>query len=234
METRYTPRTGYCQQDMKYILALLIVIMVAAGLVFLGNDEKASDEPVTGLPWQIDILPNGNTRVFGIEPGQTTLETAIELLGNDMELAIIAAPGEPGTLEAYYSHYSAGPITGKLILIMDIPEAVLTDMRERAFQDGGTRRHHLHPDDLPLARRTPVSVITFMPSFDLDEAIAQERFGTPLEIIQVNEQQQHLLYPDKGLDLILNTDSRELLQYLQPRAFSEHRAALQSQSTDAQ
>jgi hypothetical protein len=72
-----------------------------------------------------------------------------------------------------------------------------------------------------------------MPSLDLDEAIAQDRFGTPVEIIQVNEQQKHLLYPDKGLDLILNADSKELLQYLQPRAFSEHRAALQPYSTDA-
>jgi len=216
---------------MKYIFALLIVLVVASGLVFLGNDEQVSDAPVTGLPWQIDILPNGNTRVFGIEPGQTTLGAAIEHLGNDMDLAIIAAPGETGTLEAYYSHYSAGPVTGKLILVMAVSAEVLTDMRVRAFQDGGTRRYHLHPDDLPAAYRTPVSVITFMPSFNLDEAIAQDRFGKPVEIIQVNEQQKHLLYPEKGLDLILNADGRELLQYLQPRAFSMHRAALQPQST---
>lgn len=217
---------------MKYIFALLIVLVVASGLVFLGNDEQASDAPVTGLPWQIDILPNGNTRVFGIEPGQTTLGAAIEHLGNDMDLAIIAAPGEAGTLEAYYSHYSAGPVTGKLILVMAVSAEALTDMRKRAFQDGGTRRYHLHPDDLPAAYRTPVSVITFMPSFNLDEAIAQDRFGKPVEIIQVNEQQKHLLYPEKGLDLILNADGRELLQYLQPRAFSMHRAALQPQPTD--
>jgi hypothetical protein len=238
LEIRYTPQTasrhqqtGCCQEYMKYIIALLIVILIAAGLVLQGNDEKASDAPVTGLPWQIDILPNGNTRVFGIELGLTTLETAIAQLGNDMELAIIAAPGETGTLEAYYSHYSAGPITGKLILIMDVPAEMLTEMRVRAFQEGGTRRHHLHPDDLPVARRAPVRVITFMPSFNLDEAIAQERFGAPVEIIQVNKQQKHLLYPGKGLDLILNADGKELLQYLQPQAFTQHRAALQPQST---
>ncbi len=214
---------------MKYLFALLIISMIAAGLVFIGNDEQASDAPVTGLPWQIDILPNGNTRVFGIEPGQTTLGTAIELLGSDMDLAIIAAPGETGTLEAYYSHYSAGPITGKLILVMEASPGLLTDMRPRAFQEGGTRRYHLHPDDLPVAYRTPVRVITFMPSFNLDEAIARGRFGPPAEIIRVSGQQQHLLYPDKGLDLILNTDSKALLQYLQPRAFSMHRTSLQPQ-----
>jgi len=214
---------------MKYFLALLIVILLAAGLVFFKSDEQASDEPVTGLPWQIDRLPDGNTRVFGITLGQTTFGEAIELLGKDMDLAIIAAPGETGSLEAYYSHYSAGPITGKLILVLDIAPDVLSTLREQAFHDGGTRRYHLHPDDLPAAYRSPVRVITFLPSFNLDEDIVQNRFGMPAEVIQVNEQ-QHLLYPGKGLDLILNSDNRELLQYLEPQAFSAHRAQLRQKS----
>jgi len=215
---------------MKYFLALLIVILVSASLVFLKSEEHASDEPITGLPWQIDNLPNGNTRVFGITLEQTTLGEAIELLGDDMDLAIIAAPGEAGSLEAYYSHYSAGPITGKLILVVDIAPDVLLTLRERAFHDGGTRRYHLHPDDLPVAYRAPVSIITFLPSFNLDEDIVQDRFGTPAEVIQANEQQKHLLYPDKGLDLILNADSKELLQYLHPHAFNAHRLQLQRES----
>ena len=212
---------------MKYLIVGLIVILAAAGLTFLGHDEPHGNEPVTGLPWQIDRLADGNTRVFGITLGQTTLGEAIALLGDDMDLAIIAAPDEAGSVEAYYSHYSAGPITGKLILIVDIPSARLAPMRERAFHDGGTRRYHLHPEDLPLAMRAPVRVITFLPSFNLDEAIIEDRFGSPAEVIQVNAGQRHLLYPDLGLDLILSTDTRELLQYLQPQAFGAHRSHLQ-------
>jgi hypothetical protein len=212
---------------MKYFLALLILCLVAAGLILFKTDKQASDEPVTGLPWQIDRLPDGNTRVFGLTLEQTTLGEAIERLGDDMDLAIIAAPGETGSLEAYYSHYSAGPITGKLILVTDIAPDVLASMRERAYHDGGTRRYHLHPDDLPAAFRAPVGVITFMPSFNLDEGIVQDRFGTPFEVIQVSEQQKHLLYPDMGLDLVLNADSNDLLQYLHPQSFSAHRAQLQ-------
>jgi len=214
---------------MKTFLALLVVVLLAAGLVFFKSNEQASDAPVTGLPWQIDKLPNGATRVFGITLGQTSLGAAMELLGDDMDLAIIAAPDEPGSLEAYYSHYSAGPITGKLILILDITPDVLLSLREHAFQDGGTRRYHLHPDDLPVAYRAPVRIITFLPSFNLDEEIAQARFGTPAEVIQVHPEQKHLLYPDKGLDLVLNTDSKELLQYLHPQTFRAHRAALQQE-----
>lgn len=212
---------------MKYFLALLLIIMAVVSLVSFNKDEQHNDNPVTGLPWQIDILPGGETRVFGITPGRTTLGEAIRQLGDDMELAIIAAPHETGTIEVYYSHHSFGPITGKLILVLDIAPDVLAALRERAFQDRGTRRHHLHPDDLPAAHRAPVKVINFMPSFNLDEEIAQSRFGTPAEIIQVHAGQKHLLYPDKGLDLILSADGKEVLQYLSPGEFSAHRAQLQ-------
>lgn len=212
---------------MKYFLALLLIIMAVVSLVSFNKDEQHNDNPVTGLPWQIDILPDGDTRVFGIVPGRTTLGEAIRQLGDDMELAIIAAPHETGTLEAYYSHHSFGPITGKLILVLDIAPGELAALRKRAFQDRGTRRYHLDPDDLQAAYRAPVKVINFMPSFNLDEEIAQSRFGTPAEIIQVHAGQKHLLYPDKGLDLILSADGKEVLQYLSPGEFSAHRAQLQ-------
>ena len=216
---------------MKYFLSLLVVILVVVGLVSFSNNKQPNNDPVTGLPWQIDSLPGGDTRVFGITLGRTTLGEAIAQHGDDdMDLAIIAAPHEAGTLEAYFSHYSAGPITGKLILIMDIAPDALSSLRKRSFQDGGTRRYHLHPDDLQVAYRAPVKIINFMPGFNLDEEIAQARFGTPAEIIRVNEQQKHFLYPGKGLDLILNTSGKEVLQYLPPGEFSAHRAQLQPPS----
>jgi hypothetical protein len=215
---------------MKYVIALLSVILLMAGLMFFNGEEQHSDEPVTGLPWQIDILPDGGTRVFGITLGQTTLGETIGQLGNDLKLAVIAAPHETGTLEAYYSHHSAGPITGKLILILDIAPDMLSAMQQRGYQDGGTRRYRLHLDDLPAAYQAPVRVINFMPSFNLDEDIVQARFGIPAEVIQAHAQQKHLLYPDRGLDLILNADGKEILQYLPPGEFSAHRAQLQLSS----
>ena len=217
---------------MKYFIALLIVILVVVSLMFFNGEEQHSDEPLTGLPWQIDILPDGDTRVFDITPGRTTFGEAIELLGKDLDLAIIAAPHETGALEAYYSQHSFGPITGKLILVLDIAPDMLSDMRKRGYQDGGTRRYRLHPDDLPAAYRAPVRIITFLPSFNLDEEIVQARFGTPAEIIQLNEQEKHLLYPDKGLDIILNAEGKEVLQYLPLGEFSTHRTQLQQRNNN--
>jgi hypothetical protein len=219
--------------QVKYFTVLLIAILVAVTLALYNSDERSnsgesdSDEPLTGLPWQIDRLPDGDTRVFGITPGRTTLGDAINLLGSDMELAIIAAPRETGSLEAYYSRHSFGPITGKLILVMDITPTALSSMRQRAFREAGTRRHRLHPDDLPAAHLAPVKVITFLPSLSLDDDIARTRFGAPAEIIQVNAQEKHWIYPELGLDLVLNTDGKDVLQYMQPGELDAHRSRLQ-------
>ncbi len=211
---------------MKYLIALVIVVVAASSLVLLQNKPSDNNTAVTGLPWQIDIRSDGSTQVFGITPGQTTLAETIEQHGDDLKLAIIAAPQESGTLEAYYSHYSAGPITGKLLLVLDVAPQQLASLRLRAFQEGGMRRYRLHPDDLPVAYQAPVSVINFLPSIDLDDEIAQSRFGTPAEIVQVTRQQRHWLYPDKGLEVILDAAGKDVLQYLQPRAFGAHRDQL--------
>ena len=59
---------------MKYFLVLLLIIMAAVSTLFFNKDEQHNNSPVTGLPWQIDILPGGETRVFGITPDLPTGE----------------------------------------------------------------------------------------------------------------------------------------------------------------
>ncbi|MEZ5541640.1 MAG: hypothetical protein R3F42_06315 [Pseudomonadota bacterium] len=217
---------------MKYVVTLCVLLALTAGLLFVERTGQHSDAPITGLPWQIERLADGSTRVFGITPGTTSLGEAARRLGDDMELAIIAAPGERGSLEAFYRYYTVGPITGSLILVLDVDAAVLAGLRGRAQQDAGTRRYLLHPDDLPVARAAPVRVITFMPSLDLDADIARARFGEPAEVVMLDEQ-QHWLYPDIGLDLLLSARGRDLLQYLSPRAFDAHRERVRQSATAA-
>ena len=43
----------------------------------------------------------------------------------------------------------------------------------------------------------------------------------------VSTQEQHLLYPELGLDIVLNTDGMDDLQYLSPADFDTHRTQLQ-------
>jgi hypothetical protein len=42
----------------------------------------------------------------------------------------------------------------------------------------------------------------------------------------VSEKRVHLLYPEKGLDVVVDSDGKELLQYVAPRNFAELREPL--------
>ena len=38
--------------------------------------------------------------------------------------------------------------------------------------------------------------------------------------IHVSEKRVHLLYPDKGLDVVVDSEGKELLQYVAPKDFA--------------
>jgi hypothetical protein len=53
-----------------------------------------------------------------------------------------------------------------------------------------------------------------------------QRFGQPAERIKAGTTFEHLLYPDRGLDIRLDTEGKEVLQYVAPRDFTRIREPL--------
>ncbi len=211
------------------LLIFLTIVIIA--MLSLKPDSERSTENVKGLPWQIEVLPEGRSKVFGVTLGQSTLGDAREQLGEDMTLAIIVASGQDiGALEMFYSRYKAGVFSGKLVLAADLAPEAVTQLMERAiksgYMDSGARKFTLHPEDLPVAFQAPLATMTFIPAVNIDEASAIKRFGPANEIIRASEQAAHLLYPDKGLDLIINENGKEVLQYVAPRDFERLREPL--------
>lgn len=211
------------------LLIFLTIVIIA--MLSLKPDSERSTENVKGLPWQIEVLPEGRSKVFGVTLGQSTLGDAREQLGEDMTLAIIVASGQDiGALEMFYSRYKAGVFSGKLVLAADLAPEAVTQLMERAiksgYMDSGARKFTLHPEDLPVAFQAPLATMTFIPAVNIDEASAIKRFGPANEIIRASEQAVHLLYPDKGLDLIINENGKEVLQYVAPRDFERLREPL--------
>jgi hypothetical protein len=211
------------------VLALVIAVIVTP-LFFLDSGPGPSARSTGGPPWQIGVLPDGTSKVFGLTIGASTLADARSRLGSDMQLAIVAAPGEAGSLEVFYTSVNLGSVTGKLILTGDVAPATVAAMRERAvkteYMEGVTRKSTLRPEDQEVALRAPIRAVGFIPSIDLDEDLVRQRFGPPAERIRSGEHVEHLLYPDKGLDLVLDARGKEFLQYVAPRAFAHLREPL--------
>ncbi|MDT8999038.1 hypothetical protein RQP53_07135 [Paucibacter sp. APW11] len=184
------------------------------------------------LPWQVETLGEGRSRVFGLEPGRSTLADAVSRWGDALQLALLAAPGEGGQLEAFVDGATLGFVSGKLVLVADLPAAQAQEMQARASKTevlaSGARRYTLAAADQPLALSQRLSTISLLPSLSLDETTLLQRFGPPNERVLV-QGQLHLLYPDKGLDITLGTEgkaARPLLQYVAPREFTRLTAPL--------
>ena len=201
----------------------------------LSNDpfQRTSDnqEAVVGLPWQIDTFPDGTTQVFGLRVGVSKLSDAIRVLGGDMDLAIVAATDEVGSLEMYYGHYRAGLLSGKLVLQTDIPEQKIERWRNNATKSeymasGKTKKYILSSDDIAEILDETITGMTFIPAVNLDEDVILARFGKPGRRV-VRDGVTHYLYPDKGLDIAHHESSKEVLQFVAPSAFQQLTEPLQ-------
>jgi hypothetical protein len=228
-------------KTISLVLAALVLILVLPFVpALLSMPDKAKPvvaQPQDGLPWQIESLPDGASRVFGLIPGRSTLADARRHLGPDPRVALIIAPGESGAVEAYYESVSAGFVTGKMVLTMETTQAWREEMLQRArkaeYMKSTTRQVELAGEDLARIETAPISAIAFIPSAQLDEQVILQRFGTPAERIRGAAGKEHFLYPDKGLDLLLDDKGKELLQYVAPREFARLRVPLQEASADS-
>jgi hypothetical protein len=205
------------------VFALLAVLL--AVYPFLDQSEKT--ESLSGLPWQIEILADGSTEVFGLHIGVSRLADAIEKLGSDMELAIVAATDrdEVGNLEMYYGHYRAGLLSGKLVLQTDIDKPLIKRWRDNAARSeymasGLAKKYMLSPADRLQVLDEIIVGLTFIPTVNLDEEVILARFGEPEKQIHLAGV-THFLYPEKGLDIALHEDSKEVLQYVKPEDFQQ-------------
>lgn len=192
------------------------------------------------LPWGIEVMRDGSSIVMGLtlsdQGHASTLQQVRDQWGEAVQVAIVAAPGEVGTLEAFVDPAGAGYIQGKAVVTARLPDDRIKAMRERAakseFMESATRKFLLAPEDLAAAMQAPVAALSFIPQASLDETAIVGRFGEPAERIKGHGTVTHLLYPGKGLDIALDSKGKELFQYVAPSVFDERlRAPLRGASS---
>ena len=208
------------------IFLFLFALLAAVLLISPFLNESDNKEAITGLPWQIDVLPDGSTQVFGLHLGVSRLSDVLGILGDDdVELAIIAGKDEVGSLEMYFGHYRAGVIAGKLVVQTRASEQDIKVWRENApkfdyMATGQAKKYAISDNDIKSVLNEVIIGLTFIPSLNLDEEIILSRFGQPAERIQ-QEGVTHYLYPEKGLDIALFDETKEVIQYVLPDDFQK-------------
>jgi hypothetical protein len=205
-------------------MAALVVLLAAfvPALWRTASEPPAAARTEMPAPWRVDVDAAGRSRVFNLELPGATLETARRQFGDDLQIGLMARRGQPGVLEAYLESFTADFISGRLLLAADADAGVVAGWQARARAtpvDADTVRYTLAPDDLALALRAPLVGITFIPVAQLDAATLRARFGEPAERLASGERLVQWMYPAKGLAVVLDSEGREVLQYVAPADF---------------
>lgn len=217
--------------DRKILLWIASGTLIALALaLLLPGGRPPEQEP--RLPWKIESLPDGGSRVFGLTLGRSTLEDARGELGADGALTLFRSPAGELTLEAFFERLFISGLKADLVVSLQLDPAEaqsVYDRGQRVSQLGsGTQKVELAAVDQERVAAAPIRLITYLPTADLEPALLARLFGEPSRrIAEDGTGVEHWLYPDKGLDIAVNPKGKEVFQYIAPKRFGELAAPLQ-------
>ena len=210
-------------------LSVLVFTVFAVGIgVFVLPGKPPGD---VHLPWQTSVTPEGDLSVLGVTVGRTTLGEAEEIFKEPAEVSLFAKDSGSKSVEAYFDSVDVSGLRARIVVVMTVDEASLNGMFDRgvriANMGGGRRKVTLADDDLGRLMQMPIASLTYIPKINLTAEMVRSRFGEPAErIAEPDSKVEHWLYPDRGLDLALDAEGKEVLQYVRPANFEQIRAPL--------
>ena len=217
---------------MKKIIIISILIVLA--LFFMINKKTGNNKPIVQTyPWQINILADGRSRVFGMVMGETTLKEVDVILNSRPKMALFEAKNKL-SLEAYYKNISLGGMIGSFIFTLDVTDKQLDTIKKEGTRKKRTDNNGIRYElDKPTSDKSKILIVKnliYIPSAQLDDKTIITRFGKPGYKIKLKNKESgwHYLYPDKGLDLIYKEEGKEVLQYVAPKEFNLLLEPLQS------
>jgi len=200
------------------ILALLLGVYLSS--------LNQPDTEHAGFPWQVEILPSGQSRVFSLTLGESTVGDAEQLFKEFAELTLFSSAESAAVIEAFFNEVKIGGLKSKMVMSVALPEDEIQAMFDRgtriATLGSGTRKVTLSADDAAKVRQTPITSITYLPSVHLNAGLIKKRFGEPAEKIADSASDAvHWLYPQKGVDIALSEMDKEVILYVSPDAFDQ-------------
>ncbi|MEQ1557166.1 MAG: hypothetical protein ABL915_10295, partial [Gallionella sp.] len=134
------------------------------------------------------------------------------------------------SVEVFIEEVNFNGLKAKMTLTVALAPAVMQAMYERGVRLNSTpsgKRITLAPADVKEVRAAPLSSLTYLPTASLDEAIISKHFGTPSERIKETANGEiHWLYAQHGLDVMLGSNQKAVLQYVPLKDFELLRAPL--------
>lgn len=211
--------------DRKIGLGLLLVTLIALAVAILSPGGRTVDSKPK-LPWLIQVDAQGDTQVFGLKLGQSTLGEAREIFQEQGKMNLFLSPQGRYAIEAYFQRLYLSGLRADMILALDVGQQQAAEIFERGLRisklGSGAKKVDMTKPDQDLLADAGIALITYLPAADLEEEVITLRFGEPQQ--KLSERKSgvvHWLYPDRGLDIAVNPKGKEVFQYVRPSEFKQ-------------
>lgn len=208
----------------RYIaLTIFALALLAIGVaILLPGGRQADVKPK--LPWMIEVLPDGGSSVFGLILGKSTLSDARGIFEDEGETTLFATPADVYSVETFFERIFLSGLKADFVATLNLSQDSLREIYERGVRlsklGSGERKVELNPEDIrQLSTNAPIRHLTYLPVADLAPDLLESRFGAPEQRLPGKEKVVHWLYPEKGLDIAVDPERKEVFQYVAPKDF---------------
>jgi hypothetical protein len=204
----------------------IVALFLALGIAGLWLVTPAPDDrpvPAQDLPWHVEALDDGTSRVLGIHLGEAALSDVIARFGSPDGMALFLGDRGP-SLEAYFSTVRLGRLEGRLVVRLALGDDEVEGLTQRAVgaepAAGGGRRLQLGPADKAATVTRRLVAMSLLPKYrKLDAAFFRERLGEPAAWQSTDPSEVRWFYPRLGLSLLLTGSAGTVFEYQPPREF---------------
>lgn len=207
----------------REIPPFLIVLIGAVLLygVFLVLQPERSEVAEERLPWNAQFDQQGQLHALGITLNQTTLRQAMDIYGKDVEIRLFTDhDGGNKSAEAYFPVIYIGSIKAAIAVKLKVSPEELEEVYNRGTKisptTSGAKEIKLSSQDNLDFLDKIISSVTLIPRKDLDQRAIDLRFGEPDRKETQSDKLEHWFFDRMGLELIIDPEGPEALQYSQP------------------
>jgi len=208
------------QTNKKGVSPFLIALFIAVGLtvILMFMPPSRMELPETALPWKSQYNADNQLEALGLVLNKNTALDAQQFFGDDIEVKVCSQKDETQkSAEIFFGNVTFSNIRGTVALGITADEEALNQIYSRGTKTtvtalGNREVTPLKADALSLMQK-PIRLITLIPKKQLTERAIKMRFGDPQRIEKQSDGIDHWFYPEKGLEILLDHEGPEALQY---------------------
>ena len=186
--------------------------MIGTALMIAVIGNKDAEQSADAMPWNIQLLDNGSSRIMGITLGKTNIQDAHQIFAHFSETRLFTT-NDKTELLAHFDEFSMAGLLAEIDLVYDISESLLDKVRQQATDTRHGEYQLVRESMLMDLLTSPVKQLIYKPFIDYDSSIISQRFGQPADHESINETVEKLSYPTLGLVIYLNSDGPDKFIY---------------------